>query len=54
MMKVLAGELKRITIDSLTLTGTGPEWNEIIIRRAETKPSKLRKLFKEQKIKKPF
>lgn len=50
----ISWELKKIPVDSLTLTGTGPEWNKIIIKRAETKPSKLRKFFKDPKIKNIF
>jgi hypothetical protein len=47
-------ELKTLPVDSLTLTGTGPAWNEIIINRAEAKPSKLRELLKDPKISKMF
>lgn len=47
-------KLKKITINSLTLTGTGPEWNKITIEKAERKPDKLRELLKERKIRKIF
>lgn len=34
-----------ITIDALTLTGTGPEWNAVVIGRAERSPAKLREIL---------
>jgi len=52
--KSINWQLKRIPIDSLTLTGTGPEWNEITIKKAERKPAKLRKLLQEKKVKNLF
>ncbi len=50
----ISWQLKKISINNLTLTGTGPEWNEIVIKRAERKPEKLRKLLQEKKIKNLF
>lgn len=47
-------ELKTVKVDELTLTGTGPEWNEIIIDRAKASPAMLRKLLKDPKIKRMF
>lgn len=52
--KSINWELKKIPVDSLTLTGTGPEWNKIVIKRARRKPGKLRKLFKDPKVKNIF
>ena len=45
---------KKIKIDDLTLTGTGPEWNKIILEKAERSPRKLRQLFEDKKIHKVF
>ncbi len=42
--------LEKIPVNSLTLTGTTPQWNTIIIDRAEKSPSKLRELLKEPRI----
>lgn len=36
---------EELTLESLYLTGTGPEWNAIIIDRAERSPAKLRQLI---------
>ncbi len=52
--KSLTWTKKRLKIDDLTLTGTGPEWNEIIIKQAERQPAKLRVLLKDPKVKKIF
>ena len=38
---------EHLAIDQLILTGTNPEWNEIIIKKAEKSPSKLAQLIKE-------
>ena len=39
-------QLEKIPVDSLTLTGTGPQWNAVIIEQAEGSPAKLRELLK--------
>ena len=38
-------EKRELVLDDLYLTGTGPEWNKIIIDRCERSPEKLRELF---------
>lgn len=43
-------QLENIPVDNLTLTGTSPEWNAIIIDRAEKNPQKLRALLKEPDV----
>lgn len=40
---------KKIKLDDLTLTGTNPRWNKIIIEKCERSPQKLRALFKTNK-----
>jgi hypothetical protein len=47
-------ELKHVPVDNLTLTGTSPEWNAIIIDRAEKSPTKLRLLMKDSSIAEMF
>ncbi len=37
--------LEKLDINTLWLTGTGPEWNDVIIRRCERSPAKLRRLL---------
>ncbi len=34
-----------VAIDALTLTGTGPEWNAVVIDRAGRSPAKLREIL---------
>ncbi|MEX1061529.1 MAG: hypothetical protein WEC39_00205 [Patescibacteria group bacterium] len=46
--------LQRLNVDDLTLTGTNPEWNKIILDQAERNPAKLRELMKDPKIRKIF
>jgi hypothetical protein len=52
--KAISWELKTIPVDNLTLTGTGPEWNAIILDRAEGRPDKFRELLKDPEIRKIF
>jgi len=40
---------KTLKVDNLYLTGTNPQWNEIIINRCERSPKKLRELIKSDK-----
>ena len=46
--------LETLPINSLFLTGTNPEWNEITIKRAERSPAKLRELLKDPQVAKVF
>ena len=39
-------ELKELLIDELRLSGTNPDWNEIVIDRCERSPKKLREMFR--------
>jgi hypothetical protein len=47
-------KLETVPVDSLTLTGTGPEWNAITLDRAEGNPAKLRELLKTPEIRQMF
>ncbi len=47
-------ELNTLKVDSLTLTGTSPEWNQITLEQAQADPRKLRELLKDNKIKQLF
>ncbi len=38
---------ENLVVHELTLTGTNPEWNEVIIKRAEKSPVKLKQLMSE-------
>ncbi|MBI2024819.1 MAG: hypothetical protein HYT03_01890 [Candidatus Harrisonbacteria bacterium] len=40
---------EELTVDSLWLTGTNPEWNEVIIKKGARSPSKLHELIKTDK-----
>lgn len=46
--------LEKINVNNLTLTGTSPVWNAIIIDKADRNPEKLRQLLKNPKISKMF
>jgi hypothetical protein len=46
--------LEKVPVYSLTLTGTCPEWNAIILGRAEANPAKFRELLKRPDIKTMF
>ncbi|MEK7615502.1 MAG: hypothetical protein AAB431_03915 [Patescibacteria group bacterium] len=43
-------EKKELNVEELVLTRTNPEWNEVIIKRAEKSPVNLRKLMEEDPI----
>jgi len=43
-------KLEKVPVDSLTLTGTGPEWNKITIEQAERSPVKFRELLSEPHV----
>lgn len=47
-------EKRRLAIDDLTLTGTNPEWNKVILERAERDPKKFRALLEDQKVRNLF
>lgn len=47
-------ELRTLEVDSLTLTGTNPQWNEITLVQAQADPSKLRELLKDDKVRQLF
>jgi len=52
--KSIHWKLEIIPVDSLTLTGTGPKWNAIILDRAKGSPAKLRELLKNPEIRRMF
>lgn len=45
---------QNLPVDSLTLSGTGPEWDKIIRGYAEMSPAKLRELMKNEEIARVF
>ncbi len=48
-------EEQAVDVDALTLTGTNPAWNAIVIDRAERSPKKLRELWAtERETRQPF
>jgi hypothetical protein len=47
-------ELKKLPVNDLTLTGTSPEWNEIIIKKAKRSPQKFKELLSHPQIKEIF
>lgn len=48
--KSINWKLQKIALDSLTLSGTGPEWDSIIRNKAQLSPAKLRDLMKDESI----
>lgn len=50
----ISWKLETLPIENIILTGTSPEWNEIIIKQAECSPNKLRELLKDPEIAKMF
>lgn len=43
-------EKRDLRVDDLTLTGTNPTWNEIVLDRAQRDPRKLRELLRDPEI----
>lgn len=43
----VAWSLETLPIDSLVFTGTNPEWNKVLLERADRSPLKLRSLLKQ-------
>jgi hypothetical protein len=50
----IAWSKRQLKVDDLTLTGTGPEWNKVIIEQAGRDPRRLRKLFKDKRVRGMF
>lgn len=48
--KSVKWQKKRMKVDDLTLTGTGPTWNKIIIDQAKRSPARFRRLLKNQNM----
>src|SRR3989344_8639287 len=45
---------KRVLIDSLTMTGTNPRWNKILIKKCGRSPERLRKFIEASSIRKKY
>ena len=47
-------KLETVPLEKIVMTGTSPEWNNIILEKAERDPMKLRKLFEDENVRNVF